>query len=346
MCYALRLLRTGTSLAFVGNLMKRREFMTLVVGAASWPLLARAQQGRKVARIGVLWHAGSADEEAVFLKPFVEGMAKLGYMEGKNVIYEHRFPAEQPERFRSMAAELAQLNLDVLVTSASAAAYAAKAATTTTPIVFILVADPAGGGLVESFSRPGGNITGYAVVDVSPKRLQLLKETFPDLTRVALLINPDNRSTAQRFFDQVEAAAGPLDLTVQPVEVLGSQDFKRALSLIPRDRKTGVVTVFDPMFFNERAQIAQVAKAYGLPVMAPADVYVKAGALMSYGPNLVDLFRRAATSVDKILKGEKPGIIPVELPIKYDFVINLGTAKAMQMDIPPTLLARADEVIE
>jgi ABC-type uncharacterized transport system substrate-binding protein len=326
--------------------MKRREFIALIGGAATWPLPARAQQSRKVARIGVLWHAGSAEEEAVFLRPLVEGLTRLGYIEGQSVKYEHRFPAEQPERFKAMAEELANLNLDVLVTSASAAAYAAKAATKTTPIVFILVADPVAGGLVDSFSRPGGNITGYAVVDVSPKRLQLFKETFPALSRVALLVNPDNRSTAQRFFDQVEAAAGPLDLAVQQIDVSGPQDFERALSQIPADRKTGVMTVFDPMFFVERQQIAQIAMARGLPVMAPSDVYVKAGALMSYGPNVVDLFRRAAVYVDKILKGEKPGTLPVELPIKYDFAVNLKTAKAIRMDIPQTLLARADEVIE
>jgi putative ABC transport system substrate-binding protein len=180
-------------------------------------------------------------------------LTRLGYIEGQSVKYEHRFPAEQPERFKAMAEELANLNLDVLVTSESAAAYAAKAATKTTPIVFILVADPVAGGLVDSFSRPGGNITGYAVVDVSPKRLQLFKETFPALSRVALLVNPDNRSTAQRFFDQVEAAAGPLDLAVQQIDVSGPQDFERALSQIPADRKTGVMTVFDPMFFVERA---------------------------------------------------------------------------------------------
>ncbi|MDF0578580.1 ABC transporter substrate-binding protein [Bradyrhizobium yuanmingense] len=326
--------------------MKRREFLTFVVGAASWPIVAQARQSRKVARIGVLWHAGTAEEEAIFLTPLVDSLTKLGYVQGKNVTYEHRFPAEQPDRFKAMAAELAQLNLDVIITSASAAAYAAKAATRTTPIVFIIVADPVGGGLVNSLSRPGGNITGYAVVDVSPKRLQLLKETFPNLSRVALLINPDNRSTAQRFFDQVEAAATPLNLTVQPIEVQGPHDFQRALSVVPRDKKTGVMTVFDPMFFNERRQIAHVAMAYGLPVMAPADVYVKAGALMSYGPNLVDLFRRAATSVDKILKGEQAGNLPVELPIKYDLVINVATAKTIDMEVPATLLARADEVIE
>jgi putative ABC transport system substrate-binding protein len=326
--------------------MKRREFITLIGGAATWPLSARAQQRRRVARVGVLWHASSAEEEAVFLKPLVEEMTKLGYIEGQSVLYEHRFPAEQPERFKAMAAELASLNLDVLVTSASAAAYAAKGATKTTPIVFILVADPVAGGLVDSFSRPGGNITGYAVVDVSPKRLQLFKETFPALARVTLLVNPDNRSTAQRFFDQVQVAAGPLGLGVQQIDVSGPQDFERALSQVPGDKKTGVLTVFDPMFFVERQQIAQIAMARGLPVMAPSDVYVKAGALMSYGPNVVDLFRRAAAYVDKILRGEKPGALPVELPIKYDFVLNLRTAKAIRMDIPPTIVARADEVIE
>jgi putative ABC transport system substrate-binding protein len=320
--------------------------MALLGGAAAWPLAARAQQRKKTARIGVLWHAGSAQEEAVFLRPLVEGIAKQGYVEGQNVIFEHRFPAERPERFKAMAAELAQLDLDVLVTSAPAAAYAAKTATSTIPIVFIVVPDPVEGGLVDSLARPGGNITGYAVVDVSPKRLQLFKETFPDLSRVTLLVNPDNRATAQRFIDQVQAAGGPLGLTVQPVEVHGPQGFERAFSQVPRDDKTGVITVFDAMFFNERRQMAEVAVAHGLPVMAPADVYVKAGLLMSYGPNITDLYRRAGVYVARILKGAKPSDLPVEQPIKYDFTINLKTARALGLEIPPTLLARADEVIE
>jgi putative tryptophan/tyrosine transport system substrate-binding protein len=327
--------------------IRRREFITLLGGAAvAWPLAARAQQTKKIARIGVLWHAGSAEEEAVFLRPLVEGIAKLGYVEGQNVAFEHRFPAEQPERFKALAAELAQLDLDVLVTSAPAASYAAKAATTKTPIVFIVVPDPVEGGLVDSLARPGGNITGYAVVDVSPKRLQLFKETFPALSRVALLINPDNRATAQRSLDQVQAAGGPLGLTVQPVEVRGPQGFERAFSQIPRDGRTGVITVFDAMFFNERRQMAEVAVEHGLPVMAPADVYVKSGLLMSYGPNLVDLFRRAGVYVDKILKGAKPSDLPIEQPIRYDLAINLKTAKVLGLEVPPSLLVRADEVIE
>ncbi|MDA9427135.1 ABC transporter substrate-binding protein [Bradyrhizobium sp. CCBAU 53380] len=326
--------------------MKRREFITLLGGAATWPLSARAQQRRKVARVGVLWHAGSAEQEAVFLRPLLQGMAELGYVEGQNVIYEHRFAAEQPERFKAMAAELAQLNLDAIITSAPAASYAAKLATTTIPIVFIVVPDPVEGGLVDSLSRPGGNSTGYAVVDVSPKRLQLFKESLPGLSRVALLINPDNRSTAQRFVDHAQAAGDPLNLTVQPVEVLGPQGFERAFSQIPRDRKTGAMTVFDSMFFNERRKMAQIARAHGVPVMAPTDVYVTAGLLMSYGPNLVDLYRRAGLYVDKILKGEKPGTLPVEQPVKYDFIVNLKTARAIGLDLPPSLLARADEVIE
>jgi ABC-type uncharacterized transport system substrate-binding protein len=327
--------------------IRRREFITLLGGAAvAWPLAARAQQTKKIARIGVLWHAGSAEEEAVFLRPLVEGIAKLGYVEGQNVAFEHRFPAEQPERFKALAAELAQLDLDVLVTSAPAASYAAKAATTKTPVVFIVVPDPVEGGLVDSLARPGGNITGYAVVDVSPKRLQLFKETFPALSRVALLINPDNRATAQRSLDQVQAAGGPLGLTVQPVEVRGPQGFERAFSQIPRDGRTGVITVFDAMFFNERRQMAEVAVEHGLPVMAPADVYVKSGLLMSYGPNLVDLFRRAGVYVDKILKGAKPSDLPIEQPIRYDLAINLKTAKVLGLEVPPSLLVRADEVIE
>jgi ABC-type uncharacterized transport system substrate-binding protein len=327
--------------------IERRKFLATLGGAAvAWPFTARAQQTKKIARIGVLWHAGSAEEEAVFLRPLVEGIAKLGYVEGQNVVFEHRFPAEQPERFKAMAAELAQLDLDVLVTSAPAASYAAKAATTKTPIVFIVVPDPVEGGLVDSLARPIGNITGYAVVDVSPKRLQLFKETFPTLSRVALLINPDNRATARRSLDQVQAAGGPLGLTVQPVEVHGPQGFERAFSQIPRDGKTGVITVFDAMFFNERRRMAEVALAHGLPVMTSADIYVKAGLLISYGPNLVDLFRRAGVYVDKILKGAKPSDLPIEQPIRYDLAINLKTAKALGLEVPPTLLARADEVIE
>jgi putative ABC transport system substrate-binding protein len=212
--------------------------------------------------------------------------------------------------------------------------------------VFIVVPDPVEGGLVDSFSRPGGNVTGYAVVDVSPKRLQLFKDALPHLARVALLINPDNRPTAQRFLDQVEAAGAPLELTIQPVEVRGPHGFDHAFSQIPQDGKTGVITVFDAMFFNERQRMAQAAITYRLPTMAPAGVYVKAGVLMSYGPNLVDLFSRAGVYVDRILKGANPSDLPVEQPIKYDFAINLKTANALGLEIPPTLLARADEVIE
>jgi ABC-type uncharacterized transport system substrate-binding protein len=327
--------------------VRRRDFIKVVAGSAvTWPLAARAQQAERMRRIGVLWHAGSAEEEAVFLRPLTEGIAKLGYVEGQNVIIEHRFPAEQPERFKAMAAELAKLNLDVLVTSSPAAAYAAKAATTTTPIVFIVVLDPVEGGLVDSIARPGGNITGFALVDVSPKRLQLFKQAFPALSRVALLINPDNRAMARHSIDQIKAAGAVLGLPVQPVEVHGPQGFERAFSQIPRDGKTGVITIFDPMFFNERRQMAQAALAHRLPTMATADVYVKEGMLMSYGPNLVDLFRRAPVYVDRILKGAKPSDLPIEQPIKYDLTINLKTADAIGLSVPLSVLAQADQVIE
>jgi putative ABC transport system substrate-binding protein len=327
--------------------MRRRDFIKVVAAsAAAWSFSAGAQEPKKIARIGVLWHAGSAEEEAVYLKPLVESIASLGYVEGQNVIFEHRFPAEQAERFKAMAAELARLDLDVLVTSGPPSAYVAKAATAITPIVFIVVPDPLEGGLVDNLARPSGNITGFAVVDVSPKRLQLFKEAFPALSRVALLINPDNRTIARYSIDQIQVASAVLGLQVHPVEVHGPHDFERAFSQIRRDGKTGVITVPDAMFFNERSQIAQVAEARGLPVMATADLFVKAGLLMSYGPNLVDLFRRAGVYVDKILKGTKPSDLPVQQPNKYDLVINLRTAKALGLEIPRTLLARADEVIE
>src|SRR6266536_4530796 len=251
-----------------------------------------------------------------------------------------------PSASKLWAAELAQLDLDVIITSAPSASYAAKAATTTTPIVFIAVWDAVEGGLVDSLAHPGGNITGFAMVDVSAKRLQVFKEAFPALSHVALLINPDNRATARHGVDQVQTAARSLSLSVQPVEVLGPQGFERAFSQITRDGKTGVMNIFDAMFLNERKQMAHVSMAHGLPFMATSDGFVKAGVLMSYGPNVVDLFRQAGVYVDKVLKAAKPSELPVQEPIKYDFAINLKTARALGLTIPPSLLIRADEVIE
>ena len=325
--------------------MERRAFIAVLVGAVASPGAVLGQPSKKIARIGVLWHAASAEEEAVFLQPLVESLRRLGYVEGQNIVFEHRFPAEEPERFKAMAQSLAQLNVDVLVTSAAAASFAAKAATKSIPIVFIVVPDPVETGLVGSFAHPAGNITGFAMVDVSPKRLELFKEAFPALSRIALLVNPNNRPTAQVFIDRIQAAGSPLDLSVQPIEVHGPDDFERAFSEVPSDGRTGVMLVVDAMFFAARKRIAEVALAHKLPVMAGGDPYVKAGVLMSYGPDLVDMFRRAGLYVDKIIRGARPSDLPVEQPTKYILAINAKTANAIGVTISPSLLARADEVI-
>jgi putative tryptophan/tyrosine transport system substrate-binding protein len=326
--------------------MKRRQFIALIGGAAAaWPRSGWAQKSR-MARIGVLWHAGSAEEEAAYLNPLVEGIANLGWVEGQNVVFEHRFPAERPERFKALAAELAGLDLDLIIASAANAAFAAKEATKTIPIVFIFVPDPVEAGLVDSLAHPGGNITGFAMVDVSQKRLEVLKEAFPPLSKAVLLFNGDHQAAGKRFTESMGAAAANLELGVQVVEVAGPQGFERAFAEIHGDGKTGIVYAIDSLFFANRSRVAQLALAGGLPTMAYAEVHVRAGVFASYGPDAVEMFRRAGAYVDKILKGTKPADLPVEEPTKYDLAVNLKTAKALGLTVPPSLLARADEVIE
>jgi ABC-type uncharacterized transport system substrate-binding protein len=327
--------------------MRRRDFVTaLGVAATAWPRSGWAQMSKKMARIGVLWHAGSAEEEAVFLNPLVEGIASLGWVEGQNVVFEHRFPAEQPERFKALVGELARLDLDLIIASASNAAFAAKEATKTVPIVFIFVADPVETGLVDSLAHPGGNITGFAMVDVSQKRLEVFKEAFPPLSKAVLLFNGDHQAAGKRFIEGMRAAADNLELGVEAVEVGGPQGFERAFAGIHGDGKTGIVYAIDSLFFANRRRIAQLALAGGLPVMAYNEVHVRDGIFASYGPDPVEMFRRAGAYVNKILKGTKPADLPVEEPTKYNLAVNLKTAKALGLTVPPSLLARADEVIE
>jgi putative tryptophan/tyrosine transport system substrate-binding protein len=327
--------------------MQRRWFL---YGSAAAVITAsrraRAQQPKKMARIGVLWHAASAEEEAIFLKPLVEGIAQQGYIDGKNVVFEHRFPAEQPERFKALAHELVQLNMDLIIASAPNAAFAAKEATKTIPIIFIAVPDPVETGLVDSLAHPGGNVTGFAYVDVSPKRLEVFKEVFPQLATVVIMVNPANPAAGNRFVDRMRSAAGDLKMAVRTVEVTGPQDFERAFSEVRADEETGVLLPFDSMFFANRTQVAQVALADRLPVMAFNETYVKAGILVSYGPDAVELFRSAGAYVDKILKGMKPADLPVEQPTKYNLAINLKTARAIALAVPESVLARADMLTE
>jgi putative tryptophan/tyrosine transport system substrate-binding protein len=327
--------------------MKRRQFITFVgVAATAWPRSGWAQMSKKMARIGVLWHGGSAEEEALYLNALVEGIANLGWVKGKNVEFEHPFPAEQPERFKAFADELAKLDLDLIITSAANATFAAKGATKTDPIIFIFVADPVETGLVDSLAHPGGNITGFAMVDVSQKRLEVFKEAFPPMSKAVLLFNGDHQAAGKRFTDSMRAAADNLELAVQVVEVRGPQDLERAFAEIHGDGKTGIVYAVDSLFLANRRRIAQLALAGGLPVMAYSAVHVRDGNFASYGPDPVEMFRRAGAYVDKILKGTKPADLPVEEPTKYNLAVNLKTAKALGLTVPPSLLTRADEAIE
>jgi putative ABC transport system substrate-binding protein len=329
--------------------VKRREFITIIGGAAvAWPIAARAQPTKKIPKVGVLWHAGSAEEEAIYLGALKLGFNDLGYIDGKTIALEHRFPNEQPERFASLAAELAALPVDVLVAVTLPAALAAQRATTTIPIVFILVPEPVRSKLVNSFARPGGNITGLTqiAVELSAKRLELLKEAFPRMTRVALLANANDQQAMHRFMDETKTAATALGLDVQPVEVRSLGDFEQAFDKMVDSRLEGIVVYPDGLVYQGRTLMAQYARTRHLPLMVFSRESLVAGALMSYGPDYQNIFRRAAVYVDKILKGEKPADLPVELPTKFQFFINLKTAKALGIDVPPSLLTRADEVIE
>jgi putative ABC transport system substrate-binding protein len=329
--------------------MRRREFITFIGGAAVfWPLTALAQQSRKIPRIGVLWHAGSAEEEAIYLGALRQGLSDLGYVEGQNIVLENRFPAEIPERFVSLAAELVALNVDVLVAINRLGALAAQRATSTIPIVFVYVPDPEGSKLVVSLAHPGGNITGLSnfAHDLTAKRVEFLKMIVPGVSRVALLINPNDKGSARRYIEESQAAADKLDLILQPVEIRMSGDLAPAFSKMRDKHIDGVAVSQDGLFYATRKDIAALALAHRLPAIVYSRETVDAGALASYGPSSYALFYRAGAYIDKILKGAKPTDLPVEQPTKFEFIINLKTAKALGVTIPPSLLALADEVIE
>ena len=329
--------------------MKRRDFTTLIATAVLVsPFKAYAQQVSKIPRIGVLWHAASAEEEAIYLGALRQGLKDLGYVEGGTIALENRFPAEIPERFTSFAAELTALKVDVLVPVTRPAALAAQRATTTIPIVFIVVPDPVGSKLVSSLARPGGNITGLSSLslDLSAKRLELLKVALPGVVRVGLLLNGNDQIGVRRYIEEHQVAADRLGLTLQPVEVRGPGDFGPAFSKMGRDRVSGVVVGPDGLFFAERRRTADLALAHRLPLMMNSRENLEAGALMSYGPSYPAIFRRAAVYIDKILKGAKPADIPVEQPAKFEFLINRKTAKALGITIADMALARADDVLE
>jgi putative ABC transport system substrate-binding protein len=309
---------------------------------------ARAAAKERGSGVGVLWHAANESEEAPYLGPFRQGLNDLGYVESKNIALENRFAAEHYERFDGLAAELVQLKVGVLVAVTQPAALAAQRATSTIPIVFILVADPVANKLVKSLAHPGGNITGLSqlAVDMSAKRVELLKQMVPSLSRIALLVNPSDPDTTRRTFDESRTAADRLKVSLEQVEARAPSDFEQAFSVIVEKKFDGVVLTSDPMLFNERQRIGEWAISRKLPTMMFNGEMPKSGGLMSYSASNTALFYRAAAFIDKMLKGAKPADLPVELPTKFELVINLKTAKALDITVPQSLLVAADRVIE
>jgi putative ABC transport system substrate-binding protein len=331
--------------------LKRRDLVILLGGAAvAWPLSVPAQQSGKAARIprvGVLWHAGSADEEKDYLGVLRKAFNDLGYVEGKNIELDHRFPAEQPDRFRTLARELVESKVDAILAVTAMGALEAKKATSVIPIVFVIVSDPIAAGLVDSLARPGGNITGLSLmtIDLAGKRLALLKEAVPRLARVALLFDP-NDPLSQRSLIAYQNAAEALGLTLRPVEAATPDAIEQAFSTIVQDGADGVVIGGGSMLFNERVRLGSSALEHKLPTQVYIGEMVQYGPLLSYGQDFPDYFRRAAAYIDKILKGAKPADLPVEQPTQFKLVINLKTAKALGLTIPLALLVTADELIE
>jgi putative ABC transport system substrate-binding protein len=328
--------------------MKRRDFIILVGGTAlAWPLAARAQEQGKIPRIGVLWQAGSAEAEGSSFKSLAKGFADLGYVEGRNIILEHRFPNAMPDRFKAMAAELVSSNVDVLIGVGNDAASYAKNATSTIPVVFVLVADPVGSKLVDSLPQPGGNATGLSSsgADLFEKHLALLKETIPELSRVGLLVNPGDQ-LSRLYMDATQAAAAGLGLIIQTLEWRTTNDLGPAFDAMKKAGTQAFATNPDGLAFTQRALIAQIALARQLPLSVWSREALKAGALMSHGADHDAICHHAAVYVDKILKGAKPGELAVEQPTKFELRFNRRTAKALALTIPEALLKRADEILE
>jgi putative tryptophan/tyrosine transport system substrate-binding protein len=326
--------------------MRRREFMTLLGGAAAaWPLAARAQQPAKVHRIGFLG-ANTPSVQSHWTAAFVQRLRELGWIEGRNVAIEYRWAEAHFERSPEIIAEFVRLKVDVIVTHGTANVAAAKETTSVIPIVFAAVADPVGNNLVAGLARPGGNVTGLSaqIPDVAGKRLELLREIIPSLRRLAMMANGGNPAAMQDL-REIQAIAGPLDLEVVARDVRHAGDMAPAFEAL-KGRAEALYVVTDPLFTTDRVRLNTLALSARLPAMHGTREQVDAGGLISYGSNQMDLFRRAGDYVDKILRGAKPANLPVEQPTKFDLIVNLKTAKALGLAIPPVLLGRADEVIE
>jgi putative tryptophan/tyrosine transport system substrate-binding protein len=325
--------------------MRRRDFFSLLGGAAvALPCAARAQQIANVHRIGLL----SPISEGLGIDGFRDGLRALGYVEGHSIVIEHRSADGRYDRLPALAAELVRLRVDVIVAVVTQASIAAKNATNTIPIVMLAVGDPIGAGLVTSLARPGGNVTGtsFMAVEAGGKSLELLKNVVPNLRLVGVLWNPANPVYQTQMVKGTEAAALSLGIQLRMLAARNVDEIERAFELINGDQVEALTVIVDPVFIEHRTRLAALAVTKRLPSVSEFREYAEAGGLMAYASDFSELGRRAASSVDKILKGAKPGDLPVEQPTKFQLVLNLKAAKEIGLTVPPSLLARADEVIE
>jgi putative tryptophan/tyrosine transport system substrate-binding protein len=327
--------------------MRRREFISLLGGAASWPLAARAQQPlRRIAML--LLHAESDPEVQPYVMAFRQSMLELGWTEGRDIQIDYLWGARTPDRARALAAQLVTQVPDVALVYGSPATAAMRLATSTIPVVFVVVADPVGGGYVQSLARPGGNITGFGTFEpeMGGKWLALLKEVAPNLRRVACILDPSFRAWAA-LFRAIENAAPNFQVEVTSVHLHDStDDIESPIAAFAQEPNGGLISIPTAPNQVNRERILSLAARHRLPACYPFRTFPTEGGLMSYGPDQTDLFRRSVTYVDRILKGAKPGELPVQHPTKFEFVVNLRTAKTLGLDVPPLILARANQVIE
>jgi len=326
--------------------MQRREFITLVAGAAAWPLVARAQQAAKIPRIGLLSPFAPADT-APWHQAFLRGLSDLGWVDGKNIAIEYRYSDGRNDRLPELIGDLVRLKVDIIVTAVTNDTLAAKNAAGGIPIVMAAAGDPVATGIVASLARPGGNITGLSQMnpELNGKRLELLKEIAPNISSLAVFLNPEDPISALGQ-NEIELPARKMKIEVHSFEVRNTLDLDKALQEATKARVDALAIMPNPVFVTNLKLIADFAIQNRVPSVFHLREYAKAGGLVSYGVDRADLFRRAATFVDKILKGANPADLPIEQPTKFELTINLKTAKALGLTVPPKLLLTADEVIE
>ena len=329
--------------------MRRREFLTLVGAAVAWPIAVRAQQSDRMRRISVLMGFAESDREGqAFVAAFREGLQKLGWVEGRNIRIDYRWTALDKELMQRFTKELVALQPDLILTQSTPATAVLLQQTRTIPVVFGLLADPVGSGFVASFPRPGGNVTGFVTMQptMAGKWLELLKEIAPRAARVAMLFNPATAPYAEYWLSPFKTAAASFAVQAIVAPVHNTSELESVVAAQAHEPNGGLIVMPDTFMNEHRSEITSLAARYRLPVVYPYRAFAESGGLLSYGDDLSDNFRRAASYVDRILKGEKPGELPVQAPVKFELVINLKAAKALGLDVPAHLQQRADEVIE